>query len=259
MRRVINYLLFLALCVPPLLVSALPAGGGTVNTYDFFQNVEAILQTAEQKLIEANTYVNNNLAVVRIRNQIRQIEEARKRMTQLQRQYDALTGKYGYGRWLDGPALALTHKGRPKTNEDLIQALRDGHATGEMAHDRDAWVNVYLPPNPHSKRVEVNPTPNTSQQQALIDSTGSLYMMGNHYYNETSKRMKIINELTQKMDETDNLKQSMDLLNANVLALHSTIEDMLTLQALMAKRASAVDQGTVNQNRDEQRFMQWRE
>ena len=192
----------------------------------------------------------------KIRNQLIQIQEAKRRFGQLKKQYESLTGKYGYGKWLSGPALALTHNGRPETNEELLQALRGGGGKGEFARDRDAWVNIYLPPDPNEGRIVKN-SRYTYSEQAIIDSTAKLEIMGKQLYNNVQQQSQTISNITSKIDETENVKQSLDLLNTNVASLHRTMVEIMRIQSLMAQRAGAVDHGTINQNQRNQEFYQW--
>ena len=226
-------------------------------TYDFFNHVEQLFQTAEQKLIAANSRINNVYAVRRIRNQLKQLDQARKRLAILERQHAALSGKHGYGRWLKGPARLATRDYRPESTEELERLLRQGDSRSAYKKDRDAWVNIYLPTDPKKGRIESGDTPKTAQQRALIDSSGSLEIMGRQLYNDTVARAQTINDLLTRVDETDNVKQSVDLLNTNIAELHRTMEKLLTLQSLMARRASAVDTGKINENKNNQEFMQW--
>ena len=116
---------------------------------------------------------------------------------------------------------------------------------------------MYLPPDPKEGRVESEDTPVTNQQRSLIDSSGALTLIGKQLYDDTRDRVEIINNLADEIEGTENVKSSLDLMNTQIAALHSTLEKLLTLQALMAKRAAIVDMGTVNENRSQTDFMQW--
>jgi len=239
-----------------LLVSTQSPGQG-LPTYDFFNHVENIFNTIETKLIAFNTKVNNIYAIRKIRNQLIQIQEAKKRFNQLKRQYESLTGKYGYGKWLKGPARLIDRRYRPESQEELLRLLRQGESTGEYRNDRDAWVNVYLPPDPEKGRYKYN-SPEAHQQQALTDDAMALDLESNYLlYADSAKRLKTMSDIAGKIDETENVKEAIDLLNANVLALHATTEKLLTLQSRMAHRASVHDTGTMLQNKNRQEFMQW--
>lgn len=247
MRRVI--LLFLCLSIPN-------AFGGGTPVYDFFNHVESIFNTIETKLIAFNTRVNNLMLIRKIRNQLIQIQEAKRRFNQLKKQYESLTGKYGYGKWLSGPALALTHNGRPETHDELIRALRSGRASGEFADDRNAFVDIYLPPDPNEGRVGKD-SPYTHSEQAIIDSTAKLQVLGRRLYDNVKTQSESIDKITSDIDQTENLKQSVDLLNTNVAALHRTMVELYRVQTLMAQRAGALDTQVVNKNRRNQEFYQW--
>lgn len=226
--------------------------------YDFFNHVENVFTTIESKLITFNTRVNNVYAVRRIRNQLIQIEEAKKRFHQLRRQYEALTGKYGYGQWLKGPARLADPTYRPESRAELLRLLREGESTGPYADDRDAWINVYLPPDPKDGNIHGRDNAESHQRRALSDTALTLELESNYLlYEDSAKRLKAIDDIASKIDETENVKQAMDLLNANVLALHTTTEKLLTLQSRMAQRASVHDTGTMLENKRSQEFLEW--
>ena len=242
-------LLICILVIPRAFASGMPV-------YDFFNHVETLFNTIETKLISFNTRVNNIYMIRKIRNQLIQIQEAKRRFNQLKKQYESLTGTYGYGNWLSGPALALTHDGRPDNNDELLMALRRGGGKGEFAKDRDAWVNIYLPPDPNEGRIVKN-SPYAASEQGLIDSTAKLEIIGRQLYNNVKTQSHAIDKITSDIDDTENVKQSLDLLNTNVAALHRTMVEIMRIQSLMAQRAGAIDHGTVNKNKRNQDFYQW--
>jgi len=251
-KHIFIIVLLITLITPAKLI----ASGMVV--YDGLNHIESLLQTMEQQLIQANTKINSIEAVEQTRNLIKQYEEMKKHYTELVRQAEALTGKYGYGRWLKGPARLLTREYRPENNEDLLGLLSEGRSDNPKYKDnRNAWVDIYLPKDPKEGRPEEKDTPDTHQKRDLLNSSGSLYIIGGSLYDDTKDRVKTIEDILDKIDETESVKESLDLLNANTAELHRTLEKLLLVQALLLKHEGVVGQGQVNDNRDGQEFNKW--
>lgn len=210
--------------------------------------VQQQLALTEAKLRALNQGVNNQAQIRQIALLAKTLHKMELQYLQIKRTSEALSGKYGYGRWLKGPARLLDPYYHPSSTRELFDLMRRGGGSGRYS-DR---VSVYQEKYPSANRDDVFPykpdSPEAHQYESLAVNTGALSVSGEMIYDSIANRKKIILALQGEIDETDNIKASMDLNNRLMVELNMVMVDALHLQSLQAQSTAAVNQAKVNQS-----------
>lgn len=228
MKRIIIVLVLLAFSAPIM---------ATMPVYDPLAWIQRQLSYAEKLLTRINSTVNNNLAIVRIRNQINQLKRMERQWHQIERTYNALSGKHGYGRWLRGPAQLLDPKFKPKSRDEWIDTFGRGQ-NFQSASERA------LPPDPENAR----------QQDDLKINTRKVKETGDITYDHINTLRQKIMTLMDNMDEAETLDDQVAIQTAMMAEMNMNMTLILQLLSTQSQLQSSVQQGNVNRNDAEARF-----
>jgi len=237
--RIISYALLLIL---PNLAIAQPA----VIVNDPIQTLQNKLDLVQQQIRNTGQRFNNLKMVQQGATLAKSYLEMKRAVAKLKRTADALTGKYGYGRYLSGPSRLLDPAYHPSSTEELVRLMASGYNPGKLGDRERAYDKKY----PRKTKEEVFPyapdSPEAHQFKDLQDFTKSLTTNSEVLYGSILNRKKVILALQQEIDKTENIKAAMDLNNRLAVEIALNSIEQLHLQTLQARTAAARNQGEVN-------------
>lgn len=188
-------------------------------------------------------------AIAKLKIQIDQMKQQfdvlKKQYTELQATKDAVTGSYGVSNLANGVKEKATRRALPPTWQEVVSLQKSG-----FYGQRQDYFNKLLPsidikllsPDPKNRNVV--------SYQMSVGNTQAAFAATEAIYNSIQNRLQTIESLTQEIDKTDNIKNSMDL-NSRIAAengfLNIDMARLVSLQlSLQANIQNNQNQATAN-------------
>jgi len=226
-----KYLLFVtAICFSSPVLSEQPV-------HDWLNYVQNKLEFIEQKMIVANTKVNNFLQLDKLRKLHKslkqleyQVQRLDRQLEKMDKQYLTFTGHYGYGHLLRNQPKARV----PKSQQELEEELHTPKPDSAIAIFKKAYVESFQPKD--ARRFDPTEKKRDGvRRNTVSDATIAGSVISDVTFEYIADREDIVQRLVSEIEKTDNLKSSADLQNLNVAELHRTMIDLLYLTSVMVK------------------------
>jgi type IV secretion system protein VirB5 len=153
---------------------------------------------------------------------IEQIEALEAQLDQLEETHESITGNRGYGGYGEGSAESRAYDYAPVKYEDFLSgnvpASSDGGATWETIYKENQRYDITEEEN-YDEDDEANQLFLKGGKYAAIDSATS-----QRAYNESVQRVKTLQALAAKINETDDQKAILEL-QARIMAEHALIQN----------------------------------
>lgn len=154
-----------------------------------------------------------------IKQAIMEFQQLKKQYDMLKKQYDemvamkdSMTGNYGMGIWLNGIEEETSRRALPQTWQEVVEMQKKGFYGDLLKHYSDMLPKIdtnFLSANQKDRDV--------IGYKMAKDHTQSAFAATEAVYNQLDKRLKTIEELMGQIDQTQNIKQAMDL-NSRIVA-----------------------------------------
>lgn len=154
-----------------------------------------------------------------IKQAIMEFQQLKKQYDMLKKQYDemvavkdSMTGNYGMGILLNGIEEEASRRALPQTWQEVVEMQKKGFYGDLLKHYSDMLPKIdtnFLSANQKDRDV--------IGYKVSKDHTQSAFAATEAVYNQLDKRLKTIEELMGQIDQTQNIKQAMDL-NSRIVA-----------------------------------------
>ena len=188
-------------------------------------------------------------AIARLKLQLDQMKQQfdvmKKQYAEIQATKNAVTGSYGVSNIANSLKDKATRRALPSTWQEVVSLQKSGFYGQRQDYFSKLLPSIdvkLLSPDPKNRNV-VSYQVSTSNTQAAFAATESIY-------NSIQNRLQTIEALTQEIDKTDNIKNSMDL-NSRIAAENGFLNlDMARLASiqlsLQASLQNNQNQATAN-------------
>lgn len=222
--------------------------------YDPLNFVQSKLTAVQGGLSNINEKINNQAQIVQIKVTLNTLYQLRQQYQQIVFTAESLSGKYGYGQYLTGPARLLDPSYHPATTEEMLQQFREGGKDGVYGDEVNKWRDKYDAAPSETYWCVGNDCPLAESAKDRSSSAMSLGTTSEVVYNNIRARAKTVENLSKQINETDKIKQSLDLNNSLLAELALMMSDISRLQALQGKATAANLQHDINKERSERKF-----
>lgn len=224
------------------------AAGLTVH--DPLSWIEAKIMSVEQALTKRQMIIANHKYAVMIRKQLDLIDKAKKRNNQLENLKRSLSGKNAYGRFLWGPFEMLDPAKTPATFEQLYWMTRDVGKNPEVATDGyGKEARAYMERNQFISPVTSNYPDSAINKDFERQKTNSIMLGVNSEstYEAAARNYANINAFQHEIDETNTVKEALDLNNRILTEIALVQTQLLRLNSLESKVSAEREQRDYNQ------------
>jgi type IV secretion system protein VirB5 len=154
-----------------------------------------------------------------IKQAIMEFQQLKKQYDMLKKQYDemvamkdSMTGNYGMGILLNGIEEEASRRALPQTWREVVEMQKKGFYGDLLQHYSDMLPKIdlnFLSANKKDRDVV--------GYKLSKDNTQSAFAATEAVYNQLDQRLKTIEGLMGQIDQTQNIKQAMDL-NSRIVA-----------------------------------------
>lgn len=232
-----------------VLLLVLPVQATTVH--DPVNFVINVLNKMENHITAMQQKVMNQQLAVQIKNQLDTIHQLQQEYQKLQDVQNALSGRSGYGRYLEGPFVMLDPNQSPEDLDDVRYHMRDVGKGGGVDSDFQKQADAYQRANPYVDLGNWQPTTEQGTTRRELDhqreTSLALGAASRQAYKQSSNHYANLTMLRREMDKTDTVKQSVDLTNRLLMEIVAVQAEQLRMMALQSESQAQQRQQNYNE------------
>ena len=154
-------------------------------------------------------FANLQQSIQQYQQMVEQITQLKAQLEQLRSQYQAITGSYGVGGLLQGEALAAQSI-VPGSWQDIVKLQQAGIYKSKM----DYYEGLMKAVDP--ALLEAEKSRSTGAYKLSYDNTRAAFAVTDATYDAVEVHRRNIEQLIQRIDSTQNIKEATDLNNRRI-------------------------------------------